>query len=521
LKTVISNSTAVINIRPGVSILSVLRHLNYRTWFALAEFVDNSLQSYLEHKAELEKVEGTSFKLKVEIDLDPTDGGIIIVRDNAAGIYEKDYARAFRPAEVPPNQSGLCEFGMGMKSAACWFSSQWIVRTSALGEPVERVVEFDINKIVEDNLEELSVKTIPAKENLHFTEIKLIHLNKIPQGKTLSKIKEHLASIYRNFIRDGLLDLWFCNELLEFSNTAVLIAPHYKDTDGEPKVWRKEIDFDFGLGLRAYGFAALRETASVSTAGFALFRRGRLVEGSADEAYRPEYIFKKSNSYTYQRLFGELHLEGFDVSHTKDGFRWEENEEVFLELLKDELEKDHLPLLDQAEGYRVRVKSDAFKKEADKATQKTADVVEKEIPPVIEKQIDEKPEAKTPPEELSPIQSSTASREIEIELHGCKWKIFLELSNDPSISDWVSVSEKDEATSSDNEGIRYIGVRLSLAHPFTERFCGTDGSQIELLLRIAVAIGLAEIAARVGGVKYAGMIRKNINEILRDALSKP
>ena len=35
-----------VSIRPGVRVLSVLRHLNYKPWFALAEFVDNALQSY-------------------------------------------------------------------------------------------------------------------------------------------------------------------------------------------------------------------------------------------------------------------------------------------------------------------------------------------------------------------------------------------------------------------------------------------------------------------------------------------
>ncbi|MFZ6644054.1 hypothetical protein ACO0LL_30380, partial [Undibacterium sp. TC4M20W] len=38
------------------------------------------------------------------------------------------------------------------------------------------------------------------------------------------------------------------------------------------------------------------------------------------------------------RIFGELHIEGFDVSHTKDGFRWEEYEDEFLDLLKDAIE---------------------------------------------------------------------------------------------------------------------------------------------------------------------------------------
>src|SRR5207247_10447915 len=108
-----------------------------------------------------------------------------------------------------------------------------------------------------------------------------------------------------------------------------------------------------GLGLDPYDLAALRETGSTSGAGFELYRRGRLIQGSADEGYRPEMIFGRSNSFTYQRLFGELQLEGFDVSHTKDGFRWDEHEDVFLEYLKEELNKPPLRLLDQAEGYRV------------------------------------------------------------------------------------------------------------------------------------------------------------------------
>jgi hypothetical protein len=29
-----------INIRPEVSMLSVLKHLNYKAWFAVAEFID-------------------------------------------------------------------------------------------------------------------------------------------------------------------------------------------------------------------------------------------------------------------------------------------------------------------------------------------------------------------------------------------------------------------------------------------------------------------------------------------------
>lgn len=513
-----SDTVTSINIRPGVSILSVLQHLNYRPWFAIAEFVDNSLQSFLTYHDELIQVEGEGFRLQVGIELDSADNGRITIRDNAAGIHEQDYARAFRAAEIPPDQTGLSEFGMGMKSAACWFAKRWSVRTSALGEPIERTVFFDIDKIVRDDLEELTVETRSAPADHHYTEIVLSDLHKLPQGRTIGKIKEHLADIYRVFTRDNLLTLYFGDEVLSYTEPPVLVAPYFKEQTGEPQKWFKRINLDFGLGFRAHGFAALRETASVSGAGFALFRRNRLIQGSADEGYRPEFIFGKSNSYAYQRLFGELFLEGFEVSHTKDGIRWEEHEEIVLDMLKEELNRQPLPLLRQAQGYRSRTRTEDLRPGAEAAVQNTAETVEREVPSVVDHQLEAEPVQVEPDSALAPA-SSASKRVIDLELRNSRWRIELELTNDPAVGDWVSVY--DQSVSSTNEqNVRQLGVRLSLAHPFTERFGGTDASQIEPLLRLAVAIMLAETTARDAGVRYAARIRHNINELLRDALSK-
>ena len=142
-----------VNIRPGVNVLAVLPHLNYKAWFALAEFVDNSIQSSIDRHRQLVATEGDDYCLIVEINFRP-DEDTIIVRDNASGIAESDYQRAFRPAEIPPDASGLSEFGMGMKSAACWFAPNWSVRTSALGENVERTVVFNIDAPQQDTSRE-------------------------------------------------------------------------------------------------------------------------------------------------------------------------------------------------------------------------------------------------------------------------------------------------------------------------------------------------------------------------------
>lgn len=302
-----------VNIRPSVTVLSVLKHLNYKPWFALAEFVDNAIQSYFDKEKQLRTASGKNYKLRVDIEFNPDDGGRLIVRDNAGGIALADFPRAFRPAEIPPDRTGLCEFGMGMKSAAFWFASKWSVRTSAIGEAVERQVNLDINSILADKIEDLGVIERPAKADDHYTELVLTDLHQNPIGRTLGKLQEHLCSIYRVYLRDGSLELYFKGEKLSYQTPLVLKAPYFKNPSGKAVSWRKEIDFDFGDGLRARGFAALYEVASTTRAGFALFRRNRLIEGSADEGYRPHAIFGNPNDYTFQRLFGELHLEGFEV----------------------------------------------------------------------------------------------------------------------------------------------------------------------------------------------------------------
>ncbi|MEX2110718.1 MAG: ATP-binding protein [Gemmatimonadaceae bacterium] len=508
-----------VSIRPGVRVLSVLRHLNYKPWFALAEFVDNSLQSFLQNRNHLEALHGKEIRCRVSIKLEQ-DPPRITIRDNAAGISESEYGRAFRPAEIPTDRSGLSEFGMGMKSAACWFAPSWQVRTSALGEPGEKTIRFEIDEIVADSIEELVVASRPGKVDDHFTEVVLSNLYKTPVGSTIKKIKDHLASIYRMFLRGGDLELEFNDERLTYESPKILVVQKHDEPNGKAVRWYKELDFDFGLGLSATGFAALRERGNTSDAGFALFRRHRLIEGSADEGYRPELIFGRSNSYRYQRLFGELELQGFNVSHTKDGFQWDENEETFLRFLKDELSHKDLPLLEQAEQYRSRVVREeaAIRAEAYGASERTAGVIERDAPAVLE-QLKNAPSVAEPAKVL-PLSTHITRREIDVELSGHPWRVVLEMTDDPAVGNWVELADGPiTGANSRAKAIRPVGVRLSLAHPFTTRFMGTDGTGLEPLLRLAAAIGLAEVAARSAGVRQAGIIRRNINELLRSALA--
>ena len=97
------------------------------------------------------------------------------------------------------------------------------------------------------------------------------------------------------------------------------------------------------------------------------------------------------------------------------------------------------------------------------------------------------------------------------------WSIDVELADDPAESQWLVVN--NAAVRRDEP--RRIDIRLSMTHPFMVRFAQTDREDVEALLRVAAAFALAEVLARDSGVRNAGTVRRNVNDILKDALSDP
>lgn len=499
-----------INIRPGVGVLGLFSHMNYRPWYAIAELVDNALASYLANRARLDQE--ADYKFRVVIEIDNVDGGSLRVWDNAAGISSTDYERAFVTADPPPDTSGLSQFGIGMKSASCWFAQRWLVRTSALDEAVERTVEFDVPRIVRDGVEELFTEETTAPRESHFTELRLWDLNRPLQRRTLGKMKDHLASMYRVFLRRGDMSLTFNGEELAYADPEILEVKRANSEDDAPITWKKEVGFSLATGESVVGYAAIRKTASTSKAGFALFRNERLVVGSDDETYRPQEIFGGPNTFRYQRIFGELHLTGFEVSHTKDGFIWGEREGDFLAALRASLEDEQVPLLWQAENHRARQPSEGARSSAAEAVAATADAVASTAQ-VIEGQIDREPESGPLPSSIPPT-TAAATRTVQFAIREQSWEVTIELTTDESVTDWVTLSDQPSAARHPGDQ-RRVEIRVSLTHPFMLQFVGPSSESVEPLLRVAAAVAVAEVTAREAGVRRAGTLRRNINELLR------
>ena len=72
-------------------VYSTFRYINNTPWNALAEYIDNSLQSFIAHQDTLTKINPDG-KLRIDIQMNQDT---IVIRDNAWGIEEDNYQRAF------------------------------------------------------------------------------------------------------------------------------------------------------------------------------------------------------------------------------------------------------------------------------------------------------------------------------------------------------------------------------------------------------------------------------------------
>lgn len=96
-----------IKLQIGLNAITSYKRLAYTPWHAIAEFVDNSTQSYFDNRQALDaayKAEGES-GLVVSIAYDRNqDNGFLQIADNAMGMSAAELQRAMTVAMRPPTQ---------------------------------------------------------------------------------------------------------------------------------------------------------------------------------------------------------------------------------------------------------------------------------------------------------------------------------------------------------------------------------------------------------------------------------
>ena len=329
-----NNEQLSINIRTDSGVYGTFRRISYRPWSAIAEFIDNSTQNYFNHKQEIAETTGVGPALEIGVFYDSGAKTLTVV-DNANGMGWSELERAIQLNKPPADTTGRSEFGMGLKMAACWFGSRWRVVTKRIGETSEYTALIDVRSLEVDKPDAVVVQQRMGREPLeHYTRIEIEGLYRTFRGRTIPNIRENIASMYRRDIASGDITIRWNGEPFEWERD-----PVFEETDPNGKTVRWEKDVRFSVdGYDASGRVWIRMPGQASRAGMHLFRRNRLVVGGPGRGYKPREIFAAPNSFQSQRLVGELDLDNWPVSQTKDAFDWDGDlENGFIDKLRSEV----------------------------------------------------------------------------------------------------------------------------------------------------------------------------------------
>tara|TARA_Y100000589_G_scaffold243390_1_gene230966 strand:- start:5697 stop:7298 length:1602 start_codon:yes stop_codon:yes gene_type:complete len=517
-------------ITPDIGVLNAFKNFNYKSWYALAEYIDNSLQSFLTKNGKYGEIRNIC---RININYD-SQRGYLSIEDNAFGISESEHARAFTAGIPPSDNAGLSEFGMGMKSASFWFCPTWKVATQPIDSDFDYQYKIDVKDVIKnDGLISSLVNESQTKKG--YTKIELFNTFRKLGPSTQTKIKKHLSSIYRCYLNTNQLEIFFNDEKLIFNSPEILNAPAAY-ADGDPKTeikWEKKISFSTSNGGKVTGFVGIRKNGSYPQAGLSLFRRNRLIMGSDEEKYKPKSIFAGSNSFRSLRVFGELHLEGYQVTFSKDNFDFrDDEEEEFLDKLKEEMNSYPLPILLQADKYREKVNKETksnFQKLTNKAfedvklTQKIEELniavaeqtkvqggIEKIFPNLGKNKIDKFEGIEIKKDYLN------VSKEVNqnsIKIAGTTFNISYNLNSFES-SDLYKIEFLDELSKRPEAKIVNLLINIRETHPLISQFCNTNKEALHVLTSIIVTQSITEILLRSNGQRYVGLYKKCFNEII-------
>lgn len=355
------NEPLTVNVAPEMLLYKVLQGQSYGEEAALSEFVDNSIQSFIDNK----DVINQDFIIDIKID---TKRQTVTIEDNAGGIHRDNLQRAVtmgRDSNNPHQNNSLSVYGMGLKSSAIWFSSQWKLETSCICSNEKLSFFFDLDNLLASNSSEIKVDTQEEDESKHYTKITLLnHFRKSDsnfyQDVALPFLLEtffRFKDVNINIIHDGVVIL--ADEKKMFTPYNALNAKKFnkpgeiEDINSELVTWEKNIDFKIG-GKSVYGFVRIMNKGSYGQPAIRLLRNERIIQGTSLNPNLPESITGTKNKYGAQRIYGEIHLNEFSVNYQKTGFN-EDLSGVYSKIKEILINENNL--IQQAGNYRVTPKN--------------------------------------------------------------------------------------------------------------------------------------------------------------------
>lgn len=494
------NRTVKEDVSVGSGIIGVFTRMPQKMERVFAEFIDNSTQSFKDHYDELLKV-NKSGVCKVIITWNDEE---IVITDNAHGMSHDDFRHALKLND-PRNdytENSRSQYGMGLKTAVSYLGDWYSIETTMLGSKEKYYSIIDIEDWKKNNPTEIDNIISDSPEKDHYTKITIKKLYKTLTNSIDNGLRKKLALIYSDDLSKGDL------EIILNGRPIIDIDPELrinKETGSEYLNYFED-SFEFeGEKYEYHGWIGILKTASTDDAGFTLTQYGRGIKLN----YRPSEIFGKSNSFQYQRVVGDIQLDDkkWKISFNKDEFIWDNGlEKAFIDSLKNNKEVKYIKdtagvLRKEKDDVKPVVKQEDAKKTAGILSEKYSGL-KNVTKTVIQESVNDQPVVSITPED------NVESNIIKITYASVDYSFDIQVKNDNSSDNWLSIQKKDENNS-------YYIIINGLTKYFTEyknKDCKT------LIVDFAVALALTQLScARVGlDFDKSGLVIKQLNDILKN-----
>lgn len=309
----------------GSGIISIFQRQNFKLDRVFSEFIDNSLQSFLDHKEILQKL-ADGGKCKVSI---LWDNEKIVITDNSFGMDEEEFGRALKLRAPNPhalNNNQLSVYGMGLKYACVYLGNHYSISSTKYGSNARYYAEIDVPDFEQNN-----PKTVGAKVGSEplYTHETIIEITKLRIKKTPEKerdLMKKLGLIYNHYIFSGDLSI-------SVNQKKVVYERPELRPNGEGGSYFESFEDSFVVGDKTYeytGWIGILNKGNQDDTGLNLIQAQRCIE----LGYKPARLFGKGNSFQNSRVVGEIVFNGenYILSFNKDKFVWADDgaEDAFI-----------------------------------------------------------------------------------------------------------------------------------------------------------------------------------------------
>lgn len=491
-------------------IIAIWQREKFKLDRVFAEYIDNSLQSYLDHKNELDRLpDGQRCNVSIVWNNEK-----IVVTDNAYGMDETEFARALKPKALNPNahrNNQLSVYGLGLKYASAYLGNHYTISSTRYSSTINYFAEVDVPYFNEFNPKEVDgtlTETFPEK---HETKIEItgVRIKHTPDKER--NLREKLGIIYNRYINAG--DLTIIVNGIPVSYTRPPLRPNE-----EGGFYFKTFEDFFIIGDKKYtfsGWMGLLNEGKQEITGINLIQAKRCIE----LGYKPAKFYGTGNSFENSRVIGEVVFDGenYVLSFNKDGFVWTDDgaEDAFVDKLMNIPEVKYIKKM--ANGLRYKDDEDKIKKKTKKSFSANSSIrpvaketkVEKKInnEKVTDSGYQQSEETAKEITDLPTTQTQLSANfdKYSVEVNGKDVPLYVDIQQGNKKDDWIRFEKHDDG---------YL-ITINFENGFfSDNFSGQASKAASNAIAIVLATSM--LKAQNSGVKLSEslLLLKTMNEIM-------